>query len=81
MRARDPLILGFVAGFPTVLGSLVGFVAYSPEIGSLFFSAAAGALLYVIIELLKMSYSPKNTFVGVTIGILLMYVTGLLLPS
>ncbi len=81
VRFKEPLLLGFLAGFPTVLGSAIGFLAYSSQIGSLFFSAAAGALLYVIIELLQISYSPKNTFVGVTVGILLMYLTGLLLPS
>ncbi len=81
VRFKEPLLLGLIAGFPTVLGSAIGFLAYSSQIGSLFFSAAAGALLYVIIELLQISYSPKNTFVGVTIGILLMYTTGLLLPS
>ncbi len=81
IRAKDPLLLGFLAGFPTILGSMIGFLAYSNQIGSFFFSAAAGALLYVIIELLKMSYSSKNTFVGVTIGIVMMYVTGLLIPS
>lgn len=81
IRAKDPFLLGFIAGFPTILGSVIGFLAYSDQIGSLFFSAAAGALLYVVIELLKMSYSSKNTFVGVTIGIILMYLTGLLIPS
>jgi len=78
LRIRQPLLLGFIAGFPTVLGSLVGSVAYSDLIGALFFSAAAGALLYVIVELLRISYSPKRTFVGIVIGILLMYFTGLL---
>ncbi len=81
IRARDPLLLGFLAGFPTILGSMIGFLAYSNQIGSFFFSAAAGALLYVIIELLKMSYSSKNTFVGVTVGIVMMYLTGLLIPG
>ena len=81
IKAKDPFVLGFVAGFPTILGSVIGFLAYSVQVGSLFFAAAAGALLYVIIELLKMSYSPKNTFVGVSVGMILMYLAGLLLPS
>lgn len=80
MDLRDPFIMGFIAGFPTLAGSLIGTLAYSQQIGSLFFAAAGGALLYVIIELLKISYSPKNTFIGVTVGMMLMYLTGLLLP-
>ncbi len=80
IKLKDPFVLGFLAGFPTILGSVIGFVAYSTQIGSLFFAAAAGALLYVIIELLKMSYSPRNTFLGVTVGMILMFVTGLFPP-
>jgi ZIP family zinc transporter len=78
---KDPFIMGFIAGFPTLLGSIIGSLAYSEQIGPLFFAAASGALLYVIIELLKISYSPKNTFIGITVGIILMYFTGLLLPK
>jgi ZIP family zinc transporter len=80
MDLRDPFIMGFIAGFPTLAGSVIGTLAYSQQVGSLFFAAAGGALLYVIIELLKISYSPKNTFIGVTVGMILMYLTGLLLP-
>jgi len=40
---------------------------------------AASALLYVIIELAKRAYSPKSTFAGRVIGILLMYIADLLL--
>lgn len=80
MDLKDPFIMGFIAGFPTLLGSVIGSLAYSAQIGSLFFAAAGGALLYVIIELLKISYSPKNTFIGVVVGMILMYVTGLFLP-
>jgi len=78
---RDPLILGFLAGSPTILGSIIGSLAYSAALGTLFFSAAAGALLYVIVELVKVTSTPepsKTVFVGIVIGIVLMFVTGLL---
>jgi zinc transporter, ZIP family len=78
---RDPLLLGFLAGSPTILGSMIGSLAYSPALGTLFFSAAAGALLYVIVELVKVTSTPepsKIVFVGIVIGILLMFATGLL---
>ena len=78
-RARDPVLLGFLAGFPTVIGSIIGSIFYSDLAGALFFSTAAGALIYVVIELLRRAQTPKSTFTGLLIGILLMYFTDLLL--
>jgi len=78
IRLREPLMLGFVAGFPTVLGSVVGSLAYSDVLGVVFFAAAGGALLFVSVELLKLSSSPRSTFAGIALGILLMYLTELL---
>ncbi|MCS4540098.1 MAG: ZIP family metal transporter [Thaumarchaeota archaeon] len=77
LRVKDPLLMGFLAGFPTILGSVLGSLAYSELMGILFFSAASGALLYVIIELIRVSYSPRSTF----FGILLMYFTSLLVAT
>lgn len=79
VRARDPVLMGFLAGFPTIIGSIIGSLFYSDLAGALFFSIAAGALLYVIVELLRRAQSPKNTLAGLLIGILLMYFTDLLL--
>jgi len=78
-RAREPLVLGFLAGFPTVLGSIFGTLFYSDLAGVFFFSMAAGALLYVVIELTRRAQSPKSTLIGIVVGILLMYFTDLLL--
>ena len=82
MSLKDPLTLGAIAGFPTVIGSVIGFLAYSDQIGSLFFAVAAGALLYVIVELIRIAnVYPKveTTFLGIVGGMLLMYVTSALL--
>ena len=79
VRARDPVIMGFLAGFPTVIGSIIGSVFYSSLAGAFFFSTAAGALLFVVVELLRRAQSPRNTFAGLLVGILLMYFTELLL--
>jgi ZIP family zinc transporter len=79
IRAREPILMGFLAGFPTVVGSVIGSIFYSDLAGALFFSIAAGALLYVVVELLRRAQSPKSTFAGLLIGILLMYFTDLLL--
>jgi ZIP family zinc transporter len=78
-RKRDPLVMGFLAGFPTVLGSILGATLYSELAGALFFSLAAGALLYVVIEITGTTHARKSTFVGILLGILVMYLTDLLL--
>ncbi len=80
---KDPMLLGFLAGFPTILGSLIGSVAYSAPLGALFFAAAAGALLFVIMELVKLTYTSErmvNALAGIMLGILVMFFTGLLVP-
>lgn len=82
-RWREPVMLGFLAGFPTVLGSMVGSVAASDALSALFFAAAAGALLFVIVELLRLTAAPKPTvsvYAGIALGVLVMYATGLLVP-
>lgn len=79
IRAREAVLMGFLAGFPTVIGSVIGSIFYSELAGTLFFSTAAGALLYVVVELLRRAKSPKSTYLGLLIGILLMYFTDLLL--
>ena len=82
-RLREPVILGFFAGAPTILGSMIGFLTYSDALGTVFFAAAAGALLYVVVELVRIFYSPERiavAFLGIVGGILLMFFTGLLVP-
>ncbi|TLZ53018.1 MAG: zinc transporter ZupT [Methanobacteriota archaeon] len=78
---REPLLLGFLAGAPTILGSMIGSLAFSATLGALFFAAAAGALLYVVVELAKMLHASDRisvTFAGI-VGLLTMYFTGLLI--
>jgi zinc transporter ZupT len=79
VRLRELVFMGFLAGFPTVIGSVIGSLFYSDFAGALFFSIAAGALLYVVVELLRRAQSSKSTLAGLLIGILLMYFTDLLL--
>ena len=79
VRLRALVLMGFLAGFPTIIGSVVGSLFYSNIAGALFFSIAAGALLYVVVELLRRAQSSKSTLAGLLVGILLMYFTDLLL--
>jgi ZIP family zinc transporter len=83
-RVREPVLLGFLAGSPTILGSVMGSLAYSSALGTLFFSAAAGALLYVIVELVRVtsaSLRRGSVLVGTVLGILVTYGTGLLISG
>lgn len=79
MGLREPVFMGFLAGFPTVIGSVIGSLFYSDLAGALFFSTASGALLYVVVELLRRAHPSKGTLAGLLVGILLMYFTDLLL--
>lgn len=82
LRIRDPILMGFIAGAPAVLGSFMGAAFYSVEIAVLFFALAAGAILYVVVELTPIVYTKEHrhlVLVGITIGIIAMYLTDLLL--
>ena len=82
-RWREPLLMGFLAGSPTILGSMIGSLGVSPALGALFFAAAAGALLYVVVELAKVLHASDKigvSFAGLVVGFLTMYFTGLIVP-
>jgi ZIP family zinc transporter len=50
-RKRLLLLAGLVAGGPTFLGTIVGYVFNSPMLSVLFLATAVGALVFVIGEL------------------------------
>ncbi len=82
LRIRDPILMAFIAGAPVVLGSIMGAAFYSVEMAVLFFALAAGAILYVVVELTPIVYTKEHrhlVLVGITIGIVTMYMTDLLL--
>jgi zinc transporter, ZIP family len=82
------VMLGAIAGVPTVLGAWIGAFTYSPVWTTLFFAVGAGAIVQVVWELIKMFTRrsegglavPLNA-AGVMAGLLIMYVTGLLVPA
>nr|MDO8098610.1 ZIP family metal transporter [Candidatus Njordarchaeota archaeon] len=83
-RLRDPILMGLIAGSPTVIGSVIGAVFYSAALAVLFLGLAAGAILYVIVELIPVAYTREHrhlVLVGITLGIVIMYLTELLLGS
>jgi len=75
------VLLGLIGGGPTFLGTIVGTIFHSPEVFILFLALAAGAIIYVVAELLgvaKRFKSPELVMWGLLIGFLLGYATDLL---
>jgi zinc transporter, ZIP family len=87
-RTRTLLLLGAMAGVPTVLGAWIGGFTYSPIWTTLFFAIGAGAILVVVYELWRLFarrspaglLAPLNA-AGVLAGMLIMYATGLLVTA
>jgi zinc transporter ZupT len=82
------ILLALLAGLPAVLGTWIGGFAFSPFWAVLFLSLGAGAILQVIWEVGRMLYRDAQrkqqpviswlNFAGLTAGVLIMYVTALL---
>ena len=79
-------VLALVAGAPTILGAWLGGFVTSDVLGVVFFAAAAGAALEVVVEVLR--YLARRVPGGLTsgyalggflAGVAVMYVTGLLI--
>jgi ZIP family zinc transporter len=89
-RPRLPtlLALGAVAGVPTVIGAWIGGFTYSPVWTTLFFAIGAGAIVLVVYELWRLfaRRSPSGILAplnaaGVLVGMLIMYLTGLVVTA
>ncbi len=87
-RLHSLVLLGALAGIPTVLGAWIGGFTYSPALTTLFFSIGVGAIIAVVYELYKLFSrrsgaglaAPLNT-TGFLVGMMIMYGTGLLVPA
>jgi zinc transporter ZupT len=85
---RSLVLLGALAGVPTILGAWLGGFTYSPTWTTVFFAIGAGAIAQVIIELWRLFArrsegrltAPLNTM-GVLAGLFLMWVTGLVVAA
>lgn len=79
------LWMGLLGGLPAIFGAWIGGFTYSAPLAVLFLAIGAGAVFEVVYEVAKLvikdnekTPSPLVNFAGVTSGMLLMYVTGLL---
>ena len=87
--SRLPLhlvILGAIAGVPTVFGAWLGGFAFSPIWSTLFLAVGAGAIFQVVWQLARMvadtdegSLASALNASGLAAGLLIMYGTGLLI--
>jgi zinc transporter ZupT len=74
------VVLGAIAGVPTVLGAWMGGFAFSPVWGTLAFGVAAGAIAQVVWAIGRSMLDRIGSgavALGFTLGLLAMYVTGL----
>jgi len=77
-------LLGLIAGAPTFFGTVIGHSWTSENLSILFFTLAAGSILYVVIELLNVcrTFSSKPlTAWGLTLGLTLGFATDFVLVA
>jgi zinc transporter, ZIP family len=75
---RRLIALGLVGGGPTFLGTMVGSVVYSDPLSVLFYGLAAGAIIYVVLEMVRpmMVLATRSyAWIGVVIGFILGFAT------
>lgn len=79
-------IMGLIGGAPAVLGAWIGGYAPSPFLAVLFLGIGAGAIFQVTYEIAKLIQKdttreamPMTVFSGVLTGMMLLWVTGLLI--
>jgi len=79
------VIMGLLAGSPTIIGAVIGGFAYSPALAVLFLSIGAGAIFDVSYDIMR--YMAKGRWIslftitnvlGFLAGLLIMYATGFL---
>jgi zinc transporter ZupT len=86
------IIMGLIAGIPTIIGTWIGGFIYSPVAAIIFLSIGAGAIFQVVFLIYqgmaraegdksKNILSNASIIVGFAAGMLIMYVTGLMIPS
>jgi zinc transporter, ZIP family len=81
------MIMGLIAGGPTIIGAWVGGFLYSPIATVIFLSIGAGAIFQVVYSIAAWMYHTNGSrgllnnhwiIIGFAFGMLIMYLTGLL---
>ena len=81
-------LMGLIGGAPAILGAWIGGFTHVPTLSVLFLAIGAGAIFQVVYELVKFMRQANarqedafSTFAGLIAGLLIMYVTGLLVTA
>ena len=79
------IALGLIAGTPAIFGTLIGGFSYSPFTSIIFLAIGTGAIFQVIIVIFKMiqvegdkNLSSGTLVSGISVGMLIMYLTSIL---
>src|SRR5919108_1286913 len=85
LMIRRLVIMGLIAGTPTIVGAWIGGFLYSPIATIIFLSIGAGAIFQVVYSVGSWMYYNNNKALtsfpivtGFMLGIFIMYITGLL---
>jgi zinc transporter ZupT len=83
---RDWGLMGIIGGAPAIAGAWIGGLSFSQPLAVVFLAIGAGAVFEVVYEIAKLIQKdaaknpmPLTIFSGVTTGMLLLYITGLLI--
>jgi zinc transporter ZupT len=87
-RLLSLILLGALAGVPTIIGAWLGGFTYSPAWTTFFLAVGAGAIAQVVYELwrlftrrAKVGLATPLNAAGLLVGMVIMYATGLLVPA
>lgn len=82
------VVLGLLAGAPTILGAWTGAFAYSPLWTTLFLAVGAGAVAQVVVQLARglsksqgAGVKARLNLAGALLGLIVMYATGLFVAA
>src|SRR5919112_6286608 len=85
------IVMGLIAGVPTIVGTWIGGFLYSPIAAIIFLAIGAGAIFQVVLSITSWMSSTNSeprkamlstsVIAGFTMGMAIMYVTSLLIPS
>ena len=82
------LALGMIAGVPTIFGAWMGAYLFNPWLATAFLAIAAGAIAEVVYDVMKVVHNEADggllspaSLIGLTVGLAVMYGTGLLIPA
>lgn len=84
---RSLALLGVIGGAPAIVGAWIGGLVYSQALSVLFLAIGAGAVFQVAYEIARQSIftktseraAPLATFSGILAGMLVLYVTGVVI--